>query len=431
MARSAGKNPRQKRSKTCGCPLCLEEYPPGKYRERPPRRDCKGRWQARYWDANGKQRGPLFDSQKEAQAHLNNVRKAINEGTYHDPKRGSVTVDDWWVIWWPTVKKKAVTTTNRRLSCWKVHIQPKWGGRKLNTITWIQVQDWITNEVTGRETQRKVLDLFRQMMVAALRDRRIAVNPALDIEITEPKGKHPDDLIPPTREQAALIREHLTEYYRPLMVFAEETGMRWGEYTALRLCNVDLEGETVKVKEVLIDDLGKIRRKQAPKTKAGFRTVPLTPAAVDAIKVMIAKWDPAATESPLEDGMHPEELIFRGPLSRTKRKNKEGEKVELDGVLTRPNFRRQWLPAIKAAGVARLVKDPETGRTEYWPRVHDLRHTFATRLKDAGVPEKDVQVVMGHERGGRVTWLYQHAGPELVEEVRSALVSGRHLRAVS
>ena len=70
-------------------------------------------------------------------------------------------------------------------------------------------------------------------------------------------------------------------------------------------------------------------------------------------------------------------------------------------------------------------------RKEWWPRVHDLRHTFATRLKDAGVPEKDVQVIMGHERGGKVTWLYQHAGPELVEEVRAALVRGRPLHAVA
>jgi integrase len=432
MARSAGKNPRQLESKTCGCPRCLKRFPPGDgYAGRDPRKNCTGRWQARYRDPDGKPCGPTFDSQKAAQAHLDKVRVQVREGTYQDPKRGSITVDAWWEIWWPTVKKKAVTTVNRKLTSWNVHIKPKWGKRKLNTITWLQVQDWITNEVKGRETQRKVLELFRHMMVAAMRDRRIQVNPTLDIEITEPKGKHPDDLIPPTREQAALIREHLTEYYRPLMVFAEETGMRWGEYTALRLCNVDLDAATVKVKEVLIDDRGKIRRKQAPKSKAGFRTVPLTPAAVEAVETMIAKWNPAATESPLEDGMHAEELIFRGPLSGAKRRNKEGEKVQMDGVLTRPNFRRQWIPAIKAAGLARLVKDPESGRTEYWPRVHDLRHVFATRLKDAGVPEKDVQVIMGHERGGRVTWLYQHAGPELVEEVRSALVTGRHLRAVS
>jgi integrase len=418
MARSAGKNPRQKRSKACGCPLCLTEYPQAEYGKRRPRRDCEGRWQARYRDLDGKQCGPLFDSQKEAQTHLNKVRKQLDDGTYQDPKRGQVTVEEWWEVWWPTTKKRAVTTTNAKLSAWNVHIKPKWGKRKLTSITWLQVQDWITNEVKGRETQRKVLELFRHMMTAALRDRRITVNPTLEIEIAELKGKHPDDLIPPTREQAALIRQHLAEYYRPLMVFAEETGMRWGEYSALRLCNVDLGSATVKVKEVVIDDKGKLRRKAVPKNHAGFRTVPLTPAAVEAVEVMVRSWSPACTESDIEDGeMHAEELVFRGAGG---------------GALGRSNFwRRQWVPAIKAAGLARLIKNPESGRTEYWPRVHDLRHVFATRLKDAGVPEKDVQVVMGHERGSRVTWLYQHAGPELVEEVRSALVEGRHLRAVS
>ncbi|WP_097866520.1 site-specific integrase [Streptomyces sp. rh34] len=431
MARRATNNPRQLREKGCGCKACIEHYPVDKHGERKPRRDCIGSWQARYRDPDGKQCGPVFPTQKEATAHLDRVRTQVREGTYQDPKRGAITVDDWYAIWWPTVKVTSITTKNRKLSAWTVHVQPKWGKRKLNSITWMQVQDWITNEVKGHATQKKVLELLRHMMVAALRDRRISVNPCTDIEVAPAPARHPDEMIPPTAAQCALIREHLTAYYLPVVVFAEETGMRWGEYTGLRACNVDLDGATVKVKEVLIDDRGTIRRKAAPKSRAGFRTVPLTPAAVEAVKVMMARLSPAATESAIGDGMHAEELIFRGPLSGTKRKNKDGVKTDLDGVLTRPNFRRHWIPAIKAAGLAREVKNPETGRTEFWPRVHDLRHTFATRLKDAGVPEKDVQVIMGHERGGRVTWLYQHAGPELVEEVRAALVKGRPLRAVS
>ncbi|MFD9763239.1 tyrosine-type recombinase/integrase [[Kitasatospora] papulosa] len=418
MARRATNNPRQLREKGCGCKGCLEQYPPEKYGQRKARRDCIGSWQARYRDPDGKQCGPVFPTQKEATAHLDKVRTQVREGTYQDPKRGAITVDDWYAIWWPTVKITSITTKNRKLSAWTVHVQPKWGRRKLNSITWMQVQDWITNEVRGHATQKKVLELLRHMMVAALRDRRISVNPCTDIEVAPAPARHPDEMIPPTAAQCALIREELTEYYRPLVVFAEETGMRWGEYTGLRACNLDLGSATVKVKEVLIDDRGRIRRKMAPKSRAGFRTVPLTPAAVAAAQVMLDNWAPASTESPIGDGedLHVEELVFRGPQS---------------GALTRPNFRRHWIPAIKAAGLARLVKNEETGRTEFWPRVHDLRHTFATRLKDAGVPEKDVQVIMGHERGGRVTWLYQHAGPELVEEVRSALVKGRPLRAVS
>jgi integrase len=412
-------NPRQLRSKVCGCPLCLEAFPPSKgYRERKPVRDCSGAWQARYRDPSGKQCGPTFPTKKEAETHLDKARSQVREGTYQDPKRGAITVDDWYAIWWPTVKTKSVTTRNRKLSAWTVHVQPKWGRRKLNTITWIQVQDWITNEVKGHATQKKVLELLRHMMVAALRDRRITVNPCLDIEVSSAPAKHPADMIPPTHEQCDLIREQLTEYYRPLVVFLEETGMRWGEATGLRACNVDLRQATVKVKEVLIDDRGRIRRKSAPKSVAGFRTVPLTPAAIEAVKAMYAEREPATTETPIGDGedIHAEELVFRGPNG---------------GALTRPNFRRHWIPAIKAAGLARLVKNEDTGRNEFWPRVHDLRHTFATRLKDAGVPEKETQVIMGHERGGRVTWLYQHEGADLVEQVRTALVTGRHLRAVS
>lgn len=418
MARRASKNPRQKPSKMCGCPGCLAEFPPGKYAERKPHRDCVGPWQARYRDPEGKQCGPTFPTLKEAQAHLDKVRTQVREGTYQDPKRGSITVEEWYAIWWPTVKTKSVTTKNRKLSAWTVHVKPKWGRRKLNSVTWIQVQDWITNEVKGHATQKKVLELLRHMMVAALRDRRISVNPCVDIEVSSAPARHPSDMIPPTREQCDLIRKELTEYYRPLVTFLEETGMRWGEATGLRACNVDLGSATVKVKEVLIDDRGRIRRKSAPKSVAGFRTVPLTPAAIEAVKAMYAEREPAVTETPIGDGedIHAEELVFRGPNG---------------GALTRPNFRRHWIPAIKAAGLARLVKNEDTKRTEYWPRVHDLRHTFATRLKDAGVPEKETQVIMGHERGGRVTWLYQHEGADLVEQVRAALVTGRHLRAVS
>lgn len=422
MARRATNNPRQVRTKACGCPKCMEKYPPAEHGERKPRRDCTGRWQARFWDQEGRQRGPMFDTFTEAQAALDEARSKVRAGTYQDPKRGAIRVAAWYAIWWPTQEKKgAVTTRNRKVSAWKVHVEPKWGRRKLNSITWVEVQDWITNDVKGRATQLKALELLRHMMKAAKKDQRITVDPTEDIEVSAPTAKHPDDLRPPTSTQVNLIRANMKPYYHPVVVFAEETGMRWGEYTGLRLANIDFEAATVKVKEVLTEDNGVMRRKPAPKSDAGFRTVPLTPAAIEAAQTMIWCHQPSARVSDPEDEdelmeMRPKELIFRGP---------EG------GLLTRHNFRRQWIPAIQAAGIARKVRNPETKRLEWWPRVHDLRHTFATRLKDAGVPEKDVQVIMGHERGGKVTWLYQHAGPELVEEVRAALVAGRPLRAVS
>lgn len=416
MGRRGTNNPRQKRSKLCGCRPCLEEYPDP---PRKKRRDCVGSWQARYRDADGVQRSKNFDTKRKADAFLDEVRSSVRRGTYLDPSRGNITLEKWWDQWWPSHKKGRPTTEARKLTSWRAHIQPKWGRRKLNSLTYMEIQEWLTLSVKGHATQTKVLQLLNMMLKSAVRDQRIPFNPATDVEVTAAApAKHPDDLKPPTRAQYELVRAHMLPYYRPLLDFAQETGMRWGEYTGLRWCHVDLEAATVTVHEVIVDVRGKLVRQAAPKTQAGFRTVPLTPRAVDAVKVMADVHGVNDTRSEVGDGMCKDELVFRTP----------------DGaVMNRNNFRRYWRPACKDAGVARKVKNPETGRLEWWPRMHDYRHALASWLHDQNVSERDVQTVLGQERGGRVTWLYTHGSEDATETVRAAMQGkgGRRLRSVS
>jgi integrase len=404
----------------------MEAYPPEQHGERNRRRDCQGSWQARYRDPDGRQKQKCFPisegGKKAAEAFLDEVRTRVRKRTYADPKRGEITLSQWWDMWWPAQPKKAVTTTNRKLSNWNAHIEPRWGKWRLCDLEYIELQAWLTREVKGHHTRKKVLELLNQMLRAAVKDgKRIPFNPAAEVELDAPPKKDAEDARPPTREQCALIRQHVAVWYRPLVVFLEETGMRWGEATGLRWAHVDLEAKHLKVKEVLSEDKGTLFRKAAPKSAAGFRTVPLTPEAVWAIETMAARFRPVHTVSPIGDGrdLHPEELVFRGPLG---------------GSLTRHNFRRTWIPAIQAAGLAREVENEETGRTEWWPRVHDLRHVFATRLKDLGIPEKDVQTVMGHDRGSKVTWLYQHSAEDVAAQVLAVMAPEtegvRILRAV-
>ena len=435
MPRRAANNPRQLRSKSCGCKLCLEHYPPADYGERKSRRDCLGSWQARYRDADGAQKAKNFPKAKDANAFLDKVRESVRSGTYLDPKRGEVTLAAWWQEWWPGHMPTRPTTRNRKLSLWSCHIEPKWGKRKLNTIRTAEVQAWMRTEVKGHATQVKVRELFRALMRAAMVDERIAKNPldAVSITATAP-AKHPEELRPPTEEQYALIREAIPTWYQPLVDFAHETGMRWGEIVGLRACYLDLEAGTAEVRHILVDDRGTIVRQQMPKTIAGYRTVPLTTIAVDAARLMLERLPASSAVTTVKDGLRPEELVFRGPMAGEARLL-QGEKTVLDGVIRGNNFRRRiWLPAIKEVGLARLIKDPETGREEYWPRLHDYRHALASRLHAHGVSEKDVQLMLGQERGGRVTWLYTHGSEGAADRVRAALEGGgdaRHLRAVS
>lgn len=427
MGRRASNNPRQLRAKSCGCQLCMAKYPPEEYGERNRRRDCQGSWQARYRDPNGQQKQKCFPiaegGKKKAEAFLDEIRTKVRKRTYADPKRGEITVSQWWDLWWAAQPDRAVTTVNRKISNWNAHIKPKWGEWRLCDLEYIELQAWITKEVKGYHTRKKVHEVLNSMLKAAVKDgRRIPFNPAADLDIGEAQHKHPDDLLPPTREQCALIVEHLPMYYKPLVVFLEHTGLRWGEATALRWENVDLEAQHLKVKEVLSEDHGRLFRKPAPKSIAGFRTVPLTPQAADAVRTMVARWRPSEKVTPIGDDPHDlssDELVFRGPQG---------------GTLTRHNFRRVWVEAIKDAGLARIVTNPETGRDEWWPRVHDLRHVFATWLKELGIDEKDTQTVMGHERGSKVTWIYQHSPADVAAKVRARMAPEsegvRTLRAV-
>lgn len=418
MARRASNNPRQVRSHSCGCAACREAYPEP---QRPERKNCVGSWQARYRDDRGKQKAKNFDRKNEAQAFLDEVRAKVRSGSYFDPSRGDITVADWYAAWWPTQEVQGrVTTRSRKISTWRAHIAPRWGHRKLRSLSYMEIQSWLGSEVRGHTSQKKALELLKALLRDAVRDQRIPMNPAAEVVVTAPPpAKHQDDLRPPTEDQYAAIRAHLPEQYRPVLDFALETGMRWGEYSGLRLGNVDLAGGTASVREVLIDSHGRTFRQAAPKTAAGFRTVPLTSTALDAVLAMVERWSPAGSVSPIEgDGaeLHAEELLFRGGRG---------------GALNRNNFRRVWLPAIQAAGVARTVVNPETGRREWWPRVHDARHYVASRLHAAGVSERDVQTILGQERGGRVTWLYTHGTEDSIGAVRSALETGRVLRVVS
>ncbi|RAJ70196.1 site-specific recombinase XerD [Streptomyces sp. Amel2xB2] len=414
MARRPSNNPRQIRSKTCGCAPCLEAHPEP---ERRPRRDCVGPWQARWRDPEGRQKARNFDRKSDALAHLDDVRSRVRHGTYLDTARGDITVTQWWGEWWPAHSKGRTGTRNHKESQWRTHIEPKWGQRKLISLTYMEIQGWITNEVKGHATQTKVIQLLRSILQSAVLDRRLPFNPADEVVATaEPPAKHPDDLRPPTLGQYELVRSHLPAFYRPLVDFAQESGMRWGEYTALRWQHIDHENATASVREIVVDDHGRLVRQAMPKTTAGFRTVPLSGKAMDALKAMEDVFGRTPGTSTPADGMAVEELVFRGPQG---------------AVLNRNNFRRLWIPAIQKAGIARMVVSPETERKEWWPRVHDYRHALATRLHAAGVSEKDVQLILGQERGGRVTWLYTHGSEDSLEKVRAAIEPTRHLRAVS
>ncbi|MEU1071830.1 MULTISPECIES: site-specific integrase [unclassified Streptomyces] len=427
MPARAKNNPRQIRIKACGCKHCTEKFRPD---SKATRKDCTGPWQARYRDPAGRQRSKNFkgkNAKAKAEAHLDSMRDKVRTGSFVDLDRGKLTVDAWHEKWRVT-QRIGENTGETAGSVWLNHVQPYFGSWTLVSIGNLDVEEWIAKltKVVGKATIDKAFQMLDRMMTAAVRDRRIAHNPCDGVRLPKAEPKHPDDMLPPTYDQLADIRSHMPEHHHPMLIFAEETGLRWGELVGLRLCHVDFKAGCIQVRETVIQVHGKPQRKRYPKSTASCRTVPLSARAARILKKHLEQNPAAGTRTSPESGMHPEELVFRSPRAGEKLKGKT-----VEGVLGRSNFWRLWNDATEAAGVARRVKNPTTGRVERWPHVHDVRHAFASRLHANGVPEADAQRILGHERGAKITWLYTHARADSLTRVRDALDGDQLSRGVS
>jgi integrase len=130
---------------------------------------------------------------------------------------------------------------------------------------------------------------------------------------------------------------------RVLTVLGVETGMRTGEVLQLRWRDIDFLNERIQLKQ--------------SKTKAGIRSVPLS--AVCMKELM--RWR-SLVGPDFSDWVFP---------------NFENRKHPLQGG------RKAWTATLKKAGIP------------YFP-IYNLRHTFATRLTMAGVPQLTVAHMLGH-----------------------------------
>lgn len=432
MGRIPTNNPRQIPTKLCGCQVCKAKYPGV---ARPSVRDCIGSWQYRYTDPSGRDRALNRADYDDAVADGQRAATKVREGSWTDPVRGKIALRELWDIYYGLRKGVVDSTRARDISLWRTHIEPRFGDWPIISIGHEEIQEWV-NSLDGRlapSSAVKVFQILDRMLGFALRSRRVPYNAADGIELPTIHKVHPEDRKPPSLMQLRKIRRALPAYQRTLQIVAQETGLRWGELVGLRACWVDLDNALVQVREVVTEVGATLKRKAYPKEDASMRTVPLSWRALGALRAHMKKEKPATTQSDIEDGMHPEELVFHG----RNRKNRKSHLLER-GPLRRSAFRKTWIRAITEAGVSRVtVKTLEDGtkRRDYWPEFRDQRATVASELANMGCPEVVIQAILGHERASSVTWIYEHASQDLAGQVQAAMRDHHkfrpHLRAVA
>jgi len=175
-------------------------------------------------------------------------------------------------------------------------------------------------------------------------------------------------------------------HWYPVFAFMLGTGLRVGEATGLRWCDIDFENNTISVNHTLVyysRDKGHCGFAiNTPKTKAGERTVPMIASVKEALMLEKQYQEEAGIHSrALIDGFT--DFIFV---------NRFGE-VQHYGTLNKAINR-----IVRDCNNEILNNTKNIEKAVLLPHFscHTLRHTFTTRLCESGMNVKVIQEVLGH-----------------------------------
>jgi len=233
----------------------------------------------------------------------------------------------------------------------------------------------------------------RAVLGRALREAEVAGLVARNAaRLTRAPSVRHDEMHTLTVEQArALIEAAKTDRLGALYAVALASGAREGELLGLRWSDVDWDREAVKIRRTLQRMSGAFSFAE-PKTASSNRTVPLGPSAIGALRRhrVAQALERLAMGTAWQDG----DLVFCTEI---------GTPIDAGNLLSRMHY-----PLLAASGLPRV-------------RFHDLRHTAATLLLEAGVHPRVVAERLGHATPALVMNTYGHATERMQKDATAAL----------
>ena len=246
---------------------------------------------------------------------------------------------------------------------------PKFGHLRLTQFTPADLRSWVSEQSVTLKRIRNILLPLRAVMNEAREDGIIKANP-LDIDLAKlvPIDKRTSTFTPEPYSMAELrlVLANVPVPERWAFQLWAFTGLRTGELIGLRWPRADLEAKTLKVQETTTERVDKPRMK----TPAGRRTIPLLPAALEALQALRQYTQLGG------------DRVTVNPRSKRK-----------DGAWDTNKLADVWTRAHKGTGVA--LRNP-----------YQLRHTFASQLLSQGENPALIAKLLGHKTIEMVTRTY-------------------------
>lgn len=139
-----------------------------------------GRWRARVWAPDGRERSRTFDRKSDAERWAVTQEADKHRGTWIDPTLGRETFASWSATWRTNLRRRP-RTLRRYDTVVANHLLPRFGGTPLVRITRSDVQRMVADDIehgySASEVRRHVI-VLRQILDAAVKDGRLGRNVA-------------------------------------------------------------------------------------------------------------------------------------------------------------------------------------------------------------------------------------------------------------
>jgi integrase len=344
-------------------------------------RDARGRWHLDFYvrDQNDNlvRRRKLVDgkTREDAERALRSIRTSVDEGTYINPAR-TPRFSDFCKKYH---KDHGQNLVSHHWPGRVGHLKDFFGNCKLSAITPERIMDyrnWRVAEGKARDrkselapaTINREVEMLRSILGKAVKWRKLARNPALDVEDYEEAERSEHCL---TRAEIVRLlqaaKRSRSRLLRPIVYLALETGMRKSEIFNLAWADVNFEAGQILVRD----------------TKTNVqRHVPLSRRARWLLAKRAAK-DPLAT------------WVFQTH-------DEDGEPAPVSDV------KKAWWTALLRARIDDFT-------------FHQLRHTFASHFAMKGGNIYALAVILGHSNPAMTLERYAKLSPEYIHEQRAVM----------
>lgn len=372
---------------------------------------ANGTFEYKWRDKKGKRHSVYAKTLEELREKEIDVLRNALDGIRTD--KNDLTINNLYDLWVQLKRGLKDNTFANYKYMYTQFVQSDFGNSKIGELKRTDVRAFYNHLADEQHLKTATIDnihtVLHQVLELGVEDNYLRYNPS-DNALRELKKAHNHDsekrkaLTLPEQELFETFLKRKGQYNRwyPIFTVMLWTGLRVGEITGLRWCDIDMEDEIISVNHTLVfykkgEKQGCTFAINTPKTEAGKRTIPMLPKVKEAFmleKQYQEEWGISCRA--VIDGYT--DFIFI---------NRFGD-VQHQGTLNKALRRiirdcNYWV-------LDQNKKDPVT--LPHFSN-HSLRHTFTTRMCEAGVNIKAMQDILGHADAETTMNIYAEATKDL------------------